>query len=215
MRRQKSSGFGRVRTPLRAVLLAWLLALQPVGALPAQAAPGDLDLTFGTGGKVTTDFAGDGDLAFAVALQPDGKIVAAGRSSFDFALARYNADGSLDPTFGTGGKVTTDFGFDEAFAVALQPDGKIVAAGYAVVGSSLDFALARYNADGSLDPTFGTDGKVTTDFGNFDEALAMALPTGRSWPRGWPSSVRPPSTSPLPATCQTGPSTPPSARTAR
>ncbi len=151
---------------------------------------GSLDPTFSTDGKVTTDFAGGFDEAFAVALQPDGKIVAAGgavvgSSPFDFALTRYNPDGSLDPTFGTDGKATTDFGgTDEALAMALQPDGKIVAAGQAFTGSSpdfaVDFAVARYNPDGSLDSTFGTGGKVTTDFAGFDAARAVALqPNGK------------------------------------
>jgi uncharacterized delta-60 repeat protein len=82
---------------------------------------GSLDIGFGTGGKVTTDFAGSG-AAFAVALQTDGKIVAAGRAFVsEFALARYNMDGSLDMSFDTGGKVTTDFGGNAAaLAVALQ-----------------------------------------------------------------------------------------------
>src|SRR5687768_8077944 len=71
------------------------------------------------------------------------------------------ADGSLDPTFGTGGKVMTDFGStDEGLAVALQSDGKIVVVGKSYDGSNFDFALARYNSDGSLDTTFGTNGRV-------------------------------------------------------
>lgn len=111
-------------------------------------------------------------------VQDDGKIVAAGRSTTggagDFALARYEADGSLDPGFGTGGLVTTDFGGDDfARALVLQDDGKLVAAGGSFDGS--DFALARYEADGSLDPTFGTGGLVTTDFGGDDEAFALVL----------------------------------------
>ena len=100
---------------------------------PAQAAPGDLDPSFGTGGKVLTDL-GSASLDFvsAIAIQADGKIVAAGFSSSDggltgdFALVRYNADGSLDGSFGSGGKVLTDLGsasFDAAFAVAIQADG--------------------------------------------------------------------------------------------
>ncbi len=158
-------------------------------ALPgvAQAASGALDGTFGTGGKVTTDFAGDMDEAHGVVVQADGKFVAAGVAktsrSQDFALARYNPDGTLDGTFGTGGKVTTDFngGDDAAFAVVLQPDGKIVAAGVAKTSRSQDFALARYNPNGSLDGTFGTGGKVTTDFaGDDDAAFAVALqPDGK------------------------------------
>ena len=144
---------------------------------------GTLDGTFGTGGKVTTDFNGDDDEAHALVLQPDGKLVAAGQAESgyrgrDFALARYNPNGSLDATFGTGGKVTTDFAGndDAAFGAVLQSDGKIVAAGGAKTSRSQDFALARYNANGSLDATFGTGGKVTTDFaGNDDAAFALAL----------------------------------------
>ena len=177
-------------SPTRILRLALLLALQPVGApLGRGRRPGDLDPTFGSGGKVTTDFGGGSDVAIGVALQPDGKIVAAGTTSTpgvggfsDFALARYNSDGSLDATFGSGGKVTTDFG-GGAEAVALQPDGKIVAAGSASPGATIfsDFALARYNPDGSLDATFGSGGKVTTEFtGNFDQANAVALqPNGK------------------------------------
>src|SRR6266568_3400913 len=165
--------------------VAFALALAP--PVGAQAAPGDLDATFCTGGKVTTDFAGDSDHARAVAIQTDGKIVAAGkatnsrRGGEDFALARYNPDGTLDTTFGTGGRVTTDFAgdADEAFAVVLQADGKIVAAGKATAGyRGEDFALARYNPNGTLDTTFGTGGKVTTDFaGDADQAFALVLQT--------------------------------------
>jgi len=156
-------------------------------------ASGDLDPTFGTGGKVTTDFSDSSDEANAIALQSDGKIVAAGRiikgsaSDFtqDFAVARYNTDGSLDTGFGAGGKVTTDFSgeADTANAVALQSDGKIVVAGFAVTGRTMqfpnqDFALARYNSNGSHDASFGTGGKVTTDFsGLFDMPLAIAIQT--------------------------------------
>ncbi|HEX8857895.1 MAG TPA: Ig-like domain-containing protein [Actinomycetes bacterium] len=144
---------------------ALAVAVVCLAAPPARAAAGDLDGTFGTGGKVTTDFAGNGDQANAVALQPDGKIVAAGGAlgtTVDFALARYRPDGTLDTTFGSGGKVRTDFGSGEqAFGVAVQPDGKIVAAG----GAATEFELARYNADGTLDSTFGVGGKVTTRFG--------------------------------------------------
>src|SRR5262249_51395919 len=110
---------------------------------------GSLDAGFGTGGKVTTAFGSGLDHANACTIQADGKIVAVGADGGDFALARYNSDGSLDGTFGTGGKVTTDFGgqLEEAFGVAMQADGKIVAAGAAAGG----FALARYYPDGHLD----------------------------------------------------------------
>jgi uncharacterized delta-60 repeat protein len=157
-----------------------------------QAAAGDLDPTFGSGGKVVGDFGGT-DSAQDVALQPDGKIVIAGKigdtsGAVDFGVARYNADGSLDTTFGGGtGGVTTDFDGqnDEARALALQPDGKILVAGDAYVGpgpsSEIDFALARYNSDGTLDTTFGGGtGKVTTDFSALDHAHDLVIqPDGR------------------------------------
>lgn len=148
---------------------------------------GTIDLLFGISGKVITDFSGGRDFAYAVALQPDGKIVLVGTAQngsdgdFDFALARYTSTGSLDTTFSGDGKVILDFngGDDDAYAVALQPDGKVIAAGYAYTGSSLDFALARYQANGSLDPGFGSAGKLTTDFtsGN-DLGLGAALLLG-------------------------------------
>jgi uncharacterized delta-60 repeat protein len=133
-------------------------------------ANGDLDQTFGTGGKVTTDLSGREDEARGVAIQPDGKIVVVGLSEgsdLDFAVARYNPDGTLDVTFGNEGAVITDFGGnrDVASAVVIQPDGKILVVGTASIGLNLDFALARYNPDGSIDTTFGIDGKATTDFG--------------------------------------------------
>ncbi len=158
------------RLALAVLALALVAAALPGAAV---AAAGALDPTFGIGGEVTTDFGGS-DSAQAVAIQSDGKILAAGLSGAgDFALARYNADGSLDPSFGSGGKLTTDFGgFDAASALAIQPDGRIIAAGR---DGSGEFAVARYNADGSLDSTFGSGGKLTTDFGGFDVALGVAL----------------------------------------
>jgi uncharacterized delta-60 repeat protein len=139
---------------------------------------GSLDPTFGTGGKVTTDFNGNGDRGFSVLQQSDGKIVVVGdayNGGFNLALCRYNSDGSLDPTFGAGGKVTTDFNGSEYVgrSVLQQGDGKIVVAGL-VYNASVDFGLSRYNNDGSLDLTFGTGGKVTTDFnGSDDFGLSM------------------------------------------
>jgi uncharacterized delta-60 repeat protein len=143
-------------------------------------ANGSLDFTFGSGGKVTTDFGGD-DSIHGVALQRNGKIVVAGGSDdaaglSDFVVARYNSNGSLDPTFGSGGKVTTDFGgSDVAVALTIQRNGKIDVAGVADDFGKADYAVAQYNANGSLDPTFGSGGKVTTDFGSLDEASAVAL----------------------------------------
>ncbi|MFH1140349.1 MAG: delta-60 repeat domain-containing protein, partial [Chloroflexota bacterium] len=139
-------------------------------------ADGSLDTSFGIGGKMTTDFGDSGDFVGLVAIQSDGKIVAAGQSDYDFALARFNADGSLDTTFGTSGKVTTDFGGDDAGeSMAIQSDGAIVMVGWSNAGGNADFALARYNANGSLDTSFGTGGKVTTDFGGNSHGLSVAI----------------------------------------
>jgi uncharacterized delta-60 repeat protein len=175
---------------LRCVLALALSLGTPATVLGAA---GDLDPTFGSGGRVVTDFAGNQDQVSALVLQPDGKLVAAGRTStgslvnfsasFDFGLARYNPDGSLDTSFGIGGKVSTDFAgdFDGATALVLQPDGKLVAAGLAIVGARAIFALARYHSDGCLDASFGAGGKVTTDFGGDDNRpFALVLqPDGK------------------------------------
>ncbi len=153
---------------------------------------GTLDPTFGVGGIVTTTFPGQGSYAFSLVLQGDGKIIAAGTdfvnfssddsSNTDFGLERYNPDGSPDTTFGNGGQVTTDFdGFnDDAFSVLVQADGKIVAVGSAKNPANFyDFAAVRYFANGTIDSTFGTAGKVRTDFGdhNFDQARSAVLQT--------------------------------------
>jgi uncharacterized delta-60 repeat protein len=143
---------------------------------------GTLDASFGEDGRVTTDNGGS-DGGSAVALQADGKIVVAGRvgqgfegADGDFGLVRYQADGTLDSTFGDGGNVTTEFGAswesEGAYALAIQADGKIVAAGR----GGRTFALARYNADGTPDATFSSDGKVTTNFtGRLDIAFGVAI----------------------------------------
>ncbi|HXG08500.1 MAG TPA: hypothetical protein VNK04_01805 [Gemmataceae bacterium] len=163
-------------------------------------AAGGLDFTFGANGIMVTEV--PGGFVFEqgrnVALQDDGKIVVAGFDSDspfgeatlngNFIIARYLATGFLDPTFGPGGDdgdgvVTVDFqgGADGAFGLAIQPDGKIIAAGFAATGPTRDFALVRLNPDGSLDPTFGNGGKVTTDFGfATDTAQAVVLqPDGK------------------------------------
>ena len=137
------------------------------------------DPSFGDDGIVTTSFGGGSAAARALAIEPDGDIVVAGTSSqpetgWDFALARYEPDGSLDASFSDNGRVTTDF--DDVAnginALAVQPNGKLVVAGE----SRGDFALARYDTDGSLDTSFSGDGVVTTDFaGKADAAYAVAL----------------------------------------
>jgi uncharacterized delta-60 repeat protein len=139
---------------------------------------GLLDSTFAGDGTLTTDFGRDFEGASDVALRSDGKIVVVGGGGpgDDFALARYNPDGSLDSTFAGDGTLTTDFGdVDEASGVVLQGDGKVVAAGTIGAPGSTDFALARYEPDGSLDPSFSGDGKQTADFSATDRAAAVAL----------------------------------------
>ena len=166
----------------------------------AQAADGDLDRTFGTGGgpilnnsgKVLTDFNHSTDIANAVAVQADSKLVIVGATYInndytgeDFAVARYNANGTLDKTFGVGGKVQTDFPGLAAVAssVVIQPDGKILVAGGAFPLFTFlgDFKVVRYNLDGSLDSSFGNGGIVTTSFpGQGSYAFAVALqPDGK------------------------------------
>jgi uncharacterized delta-60 repeat protein len=101
---------------------------------------------------------------------------------FNFALVRYNGNGSLDTAFGNQGIVLTNFGqFDDARALALQGDGKLVAAGVTNNGTSTLLALARYNNDGSLDTSFGTNGQVTTNLGRLNQAIqSLALsPDGK------------------------------------
>ena len=143
---------------------------------------GTLDTNFDSDGKVTTAIGSGNEQALSVAIQSDGKIVAAGRSSNgsndDFALVRYNTDGTLDTTFDSDGKVTTAIGSgtETAYSVAIQSDGKIVAAGFSFNGSNNDVALVRYNTDGTLDTNFDSDGKVTTDIGSYnDYARSVAI----------------------------------------
>jgi uncharacterized delta-60 repeat protein len=149
---------------------------------------GALDPTFGTSGTVLTAIGTSDDEAAASVLQADGKIVVAGFTTTatgqDFALARYNANGAPDTSFGTNGIVTTDFfgGDDEALGVVESPDGRIVAAGFATnAGGHREFALARYLANGTLDSSFGSGGTVVTSIlGNNDQAQAVQLQTDGS-----------------------------------
>lgn len=145
---------------------------------------GSLDHGFGEGGKVTTDFWGANDVAYALAIQPDGKLLVAGAAAnpgarfTGFALARYTAEGLLDPSFGEGGKVTTDFGsWSGGQALAIQPDGKLVVAGQYgdPVTHFPDFAVARYYPNGMADSSFDGDGRLTASFRDFDWPSSLAL----------------------------------------
>jgi uncharacterized delta-60 repeat protein len=180
-------------TPTRLSIVAAAAALALlVPASTARAADGALDSSFGDGGKVETPIRGHDDTGYAVAVQPDGKIVVAGVSKassdfavsdYDMAVTRYLPDGTLDPDFGSDGTVVTPVvaGDDLAYALALQPDGKIVVVGQASNGANADVAVLRYLADGSLDPAFDDDGIVITAIGPGDDiAYGLALqPDGK------------------------------------
>src|SRR5262245_7370612 len=169
MYQKKKTSWQNLLTSMRALVALAITLATALGY--AQTRSGTLDARFGIGGKVTTDFAGAGYGVGAIAVQPDGRLVAAGAATInwqaDFALARYNSNGGLDTSFGRNGRVTTDFGgiYEGARSVALQWDGRIVVAGSSVVGYYSNFALARYLADGTLDTSFGAGGKVITGFG--------------------------------------------------
>jgi uncharacterized delta-60 repeat protein len=144
---------------------------------------GSLDKSFNGTGKVITAV-GDGDCkGQGLALQSDGKIVVAGYSfkpggkdRAEFTVLRYNPDGTLDSGFGESGKVMSEIGgsSDSANSVALQDDGKIVVAGYTFAPGNNDFAVARYDANGSLDTSFNGTGKATADFSKLDYGRSVA-----------------------------------------
>jgi uncharacterized delta-60 repeat protein len=136
---------------------------------------GTLDAGFGMGGRVITPVGVEAE-ANAIAIQPDGGIIAAGYSETDFLVARYGTDGLLDACFGQGGIATADLGaLDRAGDVAVQADGRIVAAGLSSprIGMN-DFVLARFERSGNPDPSFGSAGKVLTEFSANGSAPAIA-----------------------------------------
>ena len=155
------------------ILIAVTVGLMLGGVASAAPSTVDLDSSWGNNGVVTTTFGRNTETRIEfMTILPDGKILAGGENrgsgGWDFALTRFNSDGTLDTTFGNGGNVITDFaGWDDyAAASALQPDGKIVLAGYSSpTGANFDWGLARYNSDGSLDTTFGSNGLVSTQVG--------------------------------------------------
>lgn len=164
-------------------LLSLILTLLQFGNTKAQ--DGSLDNSFGINGIVTTGIGNNTyQSASSVKIQSDGKIVVAGTTNNggnrDFAVVRYNTDGSLDTTFDFDGKVTTDIGgyYDSSSSISIQTDGKIVVSGISNNGVNDDFAVVRYNTDGSLDTTFDFDGKVTTDIGGYnDTCRSIAIQT--------------------------------------
>jgi len=174
--------------------LAVLMAIMALGGLPsviateqggwrrgsvAIAAEGALDLTFNAGGRIVTDMGGY-DQVRAVVVQPDGRIVAIGDSNLDFALVSYTDDGRIDPGFGIDGRVVTAMGgHARACVAAVQSDGKIVVGGGSGQTSS-DFAVVRYNSDGTLDHGFGVGGKVITALGGDAQIRSLVIqPDGK------------------------------------
>lgn len=204
--------FGKVTTDvgLASYDEAYAMALQPDGSIVVAGtsgyggtqdfvavrylSDGTLDPSFGNGGKALLSIDFGDDIARALALQPDGKVLLGGYSytsnGIGFALARLNTDGSADASFGAGGFITTVLPGDiasQARAIALQQDGRIVLAG----GGTEGFAVMRYMDDGQPDTTFGAAGLVTIDFsdGN-DQATALALqPDGKILLAGYASGL--------------------------
>jgi uncharacterized delta-60 repeat protein len=166
--------------------IIWGLAVQPDGkiiaaggysafALARYNADGSLDTTFGSSGTVRTEIGVYPSVAYSVALQTDGKIIAGGQSvqatGVEFTLIRYNSDGSLDLSFGSGGISSTPVaGYRGTIrSILIQPDGKIVAAGYARVSGTYDFAFTRFNPDGSVDTSFGINGSTIISISTGDD----------------------------------------------
>ena len=179
-----AAGGGKIITDLGGIDTGYGIALQNDGKILVAGGSTDSGLNFHLAllryhadGSLDTSFSGNGivimntgqeSLGFSLTVQPDGKILVAGscddgNAGGDFLLVRYNANGSLDSSFSGDGIVVTDFGgLDIGFSVTTQSDGKILVGG----SSSNHFALARYNANGSLDSSFSGDGLVITDLGS-------------------------------------------------
>jgi uncharacterized delta-60 repeat protein len=152
------------------------------------AAPGDLDTTFSTDGKRTLSFFNENSRAEAVMVRPDGRIVVAGTCSLSpsaFCITQMSATGTIDLTFGSQGTgvevVAINSTSNTATAAAMQPDGKVVVAGYCLEGTRYDFCLARFTVGGRLDSSFGSGGKIATDVtDSSDFAYALAIqPDGK------------------------------------
>lgn len=167
------------------LMTAYLLFI--AGKCAAQA--GSLDPSFGTGGKVNTDLMGKNDLATAIAMQADGKIVVAGTGengfNNNFAVVRYKHDGKVDSSFGTSGRVMTEVAIGSipchVQTVLVQPDGKILLTGFTDNSVDVDFVAIRYMPDGTLDAGFGTGGKVanTTATGYAMHGSSVLQPDGK------------------------------------
>jgi uncharacterized delta-60 repeat protein len=172
----------------RILASAAAILLTLLNAPTALALPGDPDLTFGLDGRVRLGFDGGQDFAYAVAQQSDGKLIVAGAGHnggwgvSQVLVARYNTNGTIDPTFGDGGVVWHFADPDTAFianAVAVQSDGKIVVGGYANFDFSVQMFVARLDANGNLDPTFGFDGIADLEYAPGIVQALIVLVDGR------------------------------------
>ncbi len=163
------------------MILAFILVFQSGYGKMIFADPGDLDPGFGSGGLVSADIGGF-DTAIDVAIQSNKQIVISGAtfgSETNFVLARYDSTGQVDNTFGTNGIVQTNLSsVDIGREIAIQTDGKIIVGGSTEINGNKDFALIRYNGNGSLDTTFDSDGVVVTPItSDADEIWGIALQT--------------------------------------
>jgi len=140
-----------------------------------------LDTSFGTSGKVIQPIGSWHDYGYSLAIQTDGKILLGGYcdngSNYDFCIARFNSNGTLDTSFGTSGKVIQPIGsaLDDGQSLAIQSDGKILLGGYCSNGSNLDFCIARFNSNGTLDTSFGSSGKVIQPIGGGGLGYSLAI----------------------------------------
>jgi uncharacterized delta-60 repeat protein len=143
-------------------------------ALTCYKADGTLDTSFGTSGKLLADFGSSSDVGYSLKVDAQGRVLLVGTTLIngkrDIAVVRYTSTGQLDSSFGTTGKVTTDLGDDdEGKSITIDANGKILVAGSLVLNGQRDFTVVRYDASGTLDTSFGTGGKVTTDCGSDDD----------------------------------------------
>ena len=147
---------------------------------------GQLDSSFGSGGKQTVDFGSTYDYGYGVAVDSAGRVLLGGDSNqgtptgYDFAVTRLTPSGALDTTFGSGGKQTVDFGntYDRVYGVAVDSADRVLLGGHSNQGTptGYDFAVARLTTSGALDTSFSSDGKQTVDFGNtYDRACGVAV----------------------------------------
>lgn len=169
-----------------------VLLLFLVFTIKALSQSGEIDTTFGNNGKMTTGLGSNQNFANAIAFQPDGKFLVGGsyvssRGDNDFALARYNSDGSLDPSFGINGKAVTnflEFNSDYNFIHSIQvlPNGQLIVSGTISIGGSgsVTSVIVRYNANGTIDTSFGTNGKTVSELISFDrDGKLIFLPDGK------------------------------------